>query len=57
MDNINNTILNKFNNTENKLKISKEQGYPTDDLGSVFTHYDPATGRNVSTENVLNGGK
>lgn len=27
--------------------------YSNNDLGSVYTHYDPATGKNVTTENVL----
>lgn len=31
--------------------------YAMNDLGSVYTHYDPATGKNVATENLLKGGK
>lgn len=27
--------------------------FPTNDLGSVYTHYNPKTGRNEQTPNVL----
>lgn len=27
--------------------------YPTNDLGSVYTHYNPKTGKNEPTPNVL----
>ena len=30
-----------------------QRGYANNDLGSVYTHYDPETGKNVATENVL----
>lgn len=29
--------------------------YPMNDLGSVFTHWDPTLGKNVPTENKLKG--
>ena len=35
---------------------SKPISYPMHDLGSVYTHYDSAIGKNIPTENKLNGG-
>lgn len=29
--------------------------YPNNDLGSVYTHWDPKLGKNVPTENKLKG--
>lgn len=34
---------------------SKKVRYKMNDLGSVYTHYDPILGRNVPTENKLKG--
>lgn len=43
--NINTPITNK----------PKKVRYKMNDLGSVYTHYDAKTGRNVPTENKLKG--
>ena len=40
----------------NSTTPSKPLSYPMNDLSSVFTHYDKDLGRNVPTENKLNGG-
>lgn len=34
-----------------------KERYKMNDLSSVYTHYDPKTGKNVATENKLIGGK
>lgn len=44
--------------TVSKITPNKEiNGYPMNDLGSVFVHYDPKLGRNVPTENKLRSDK
>ena len=43
--NINTPITNK----------PKRIRYKMNDLGSVYIHYDPKTGRNIATENKLTG--
>lgn len=40
----------------NSTSPSKPLNYPMHDLNSVFTHYDENLGRNVPTENIINGG-
>lgn len=41
--------------TVSKITPNKEinEPYAMNDLKSVYTHYDPKTGRNVATENKL----
>ena len=43
-----NTVTVKNNGVETKCL-----DYPMNDLDSVYTHYDPATGKNVATPNEL----
>ena len=38
-----------------ELAKFKRKRYNMSDIHSVYTHYDPATGRNVETENKLKG--
>lgn len=50
-------IIRKVVNNEN-IKQTKEDtqiknNYPMNDLGSVFSHYNPETGKNEPTENKL----
>lgn len=40
-----------MNNDINKYLMGNN--YPMNDLKSTFTHYDPKTGKNVPTENIL----
>ena len=40
----------------NSTTPSKPLSYPMNDLSSVYTHYDKTLGKNVPTENKLNGG-
>jgi hypothetical protein len=40
----------------NSTTPSKPLSYPVHDLNSVFTHYDKILGKNVPTENIINGG-
>lgn len=40
----------------NSTTPSKPLSYPMNDLNSVYTHYDKNTGKNIPTENKLNGG-
>ena len=40
----------------NSTTPSKPLSYPMNDLSRVFTHYDKNLGKNIPTENKLNGG-
>ena len=42
---------------EMKSSGNYKERYKMNDLSSVFSHYDPKTGKNVITENKLIGGK
>lgn len=42
---------------EMKSSGNYKERYKMNDLSSVFSHYDPKTGKNVATENKLIGGK
>lgn len=40
----------------NSTTPSKPLSYPLNDLNSVFTHWDDKQKKNISTENIINGG-
>ena len=40
----------------NSTTPSKPLSYPMNDLSSVYTHYDKNLGKNIPTENIINGG-
>ena len=43
--------IKSSNNNDNKYISNKK--YPMNDLCSVYTHYNPDTGRNEPTENKI----
>lgn len=43
----------KFPIVDNRFTPSKKLKYPMNDLSACYTHYDPSTGRNIRTPNVL----
>ena len=43
----------KFPTVDNRFIQSKKLKYPINDLSACNVHYDPSTGRNVQTPNVL----
>ena len=54
MNNIINRTPNNINITQSYIKDNSPR-YNLNDLGSVYSHYDEATGRNVTTPNKLKG--
>ena len=38
-------------------QYNSSRKYPMNDMGSVYTHYDPKLGKNVPTKNIIKGGK
>lgn len=43
-------------NPSTKYNYKKSSSYPSNDLMSVYVHYDYKLKRNVPTENKINGG-
>ena len=46
-------ITRKTVNNNEESSVIKKKKYELNDLGSVYTHYDPETCKNVATENKL----
>ena len=49
-------IITRKTVNNNATYNPKDGKYKMNDLGSVYTHYDSETGKNVATENKLYGG-